>query len=181
MHSLHKGMWKRMGGNVNGVGRGSEDKKDKNTPKIATRETVGMTFLLFSAMLLLIVATGPLLFGDIGMAITAFFLGFAGYYVYFLFLALIYLSIFMIGGKNFLPKGWVLRSVLLVTSVFLIVHTATAAISWAVFALRVKARRRGRAAACCSVLFPIPCVFSFKRRALTLCLRFFLSLHFGLR
>ncbi len=126
MHSLHKGMWKRMGGNVNGVGRGSEDKKDKNTPKIATRETVGMTFLLFSAMLLLIVATGPLLFGDIGMAITAFFLGFAGYYVYFLFLALIYLSIFMIGGKNFLPKGWVLRSVLLVTSVFLIVHTATA-------------------------------------------------------
>ena len=111
---------------MNGVGRGSEDKKDKNKTKIATRETFGMTFLLFGGLLLLITATGELLFGDVGKAITAFFLGTAGFYAYFLFAALIYLSIYLISGKKLLPKGWTLRTILLVTAVFLIVQAATA-------------------------------------------------------
>ncbi len=110
---------------MNGVGRGSEDKKENKT-KIATRETVGMTFLLFGGLLFLIVATGELLFGDIGKAITAFFVGAAGIYVYFLLVALIYLAIYLVSGKKLLPKGWTLRTILLVTAVFFIVHAATA-------------------------------------------------------
>ncbi len=115
------------GGIVNGVGRGSEDNRDKNNKaKIATRETVGMTFLLFGGLLFFIVATGPLLFGDVGKAITAFFLGTAGFYAYFLLVALVVGSISLVSGKRLLPKGWTLRTVLFVTAVFFIVHAATA-------------------------------------------------------
>ena len=125
MRSLRK-IGGAAGGTVNGVGRGSEDKKENAKVKIATRETVGMTFLLFGGLLFLIVATGELLFGDVGKAITAFFVGTAGFYVYFLLVALIYFSVRLVSGKRILKNGWAVRIFLLVTAVFFIVHAATA-------------------------------------------------------
>ena len=66
---------------MNGFGRGEENKKDKKV-SVISRETVGMTLLLFSAVAFLITVTGPYLFGDVGLAITAFFLGLFGFAAY---------------------------------------------------------------------------------------------------
>lgn len=91
-----------------------------------TRETVGMTLLLFSAVVFFICVTGSYLFGEIGVAITAFFLGIFGFMAYPLLVFAIYQSIVLVFGKGNIPWGWKLRVGLLVLSVFLIVHTATA-------------------------------------------------------
>lgn len=63
---------------MNGVGRG-ENKQNKNVGALLTRETIGMTLLLFSAVMLFICVTGGAVFGEIGVAITAFFVGLAGF------------------------------------------------------------------------------------------------------
>ncbi len=111
---------------MNGLGRGNnEDNKEKNA--IVTRETVGMTMLLFSAVAFLICVTRSLMFGDVGIAITAFLLGTFGYLAYPLLLLLVCVSLQMVSGKNFLPRkilGW--GSAILLTA-FLIVHLATSA------------------------------------------------------
>ena len=85
-----------------------------------------MTLLLFSAVLFLIAVTGPYLFGDIGLAITAFFLGLFGYGAYPFFLVLVYFSVVLIAGRKFLSGKWLLRCGLMLLAVFLIVHAATA-------------------------------------------------------
>lgn len=110
---------------MNGVGRG-DDKEKKGKFSVVTRETAGMTLLLFGAILFLIAVTGPYLFGDIGVAITAFFIGIFGFAVYPLLLLLIYLSSKMVFGKKPVPVKWILRIAFLALAVFFIVHTATA-------------------------------------------------------
>lgn len=110
---------------MNGVGRG-DDKEKKGKFSVVTRETVGMTFLLFGAILFLIAVTGPYLFGDIGVAITAFFIGIFGFAVYPLLLLLIYLSAKLVFSKKPVPVKWILRIAFLALAVFFIVHTATA-------------------------------------------------------
>ncbi len=109
---------------VNGVGRG-EEKENKNKGTLLTKETVGMTFLLFSAVIFFIAVTGRYVFGDIGLAITAFFVGLTGYYVYPLLLLAMYGSAVMVFGKKFVPARWIARVYLLLAAVFFIVHTAT--------------------------------------------------------
>lgn len=91
-----------------------------------TRETVGMTLLLFSAVVFFICVTGPYLFGEIGVAITAFFLGLCGFLTYPLLVFTVYESFVLVFGKGRISWGWKLRAGLLLLSVFLIVHTATA-------------------------------------------------------
>ena len=110
---------------LNGVGRG-EEKENKNKGALLTRETVGMTLLLFSAVILFIAVTGQYVFGEIGLAITAFFMGLAGYCIYPLLLLALYGSAVMVFGKKFIPARWLWRVCLLIAAVFLIVHTATA-------------------------------------------------------
>ena len=110
---------------MNGFGRGNKQ-QDREKTSILTRETVGMTLLLFSVVCLFITITGPIVFGDIGLAITAFFIGFGGFFIYPLFLLLIYAAFRLIIGKSILPPGWISRSVFLLVSVFFIVHIATA-------------------------------------------------------
>ena len=121
-HSRRREDTRRFG--LNGVGRG-EEQQNKNKGSLLTKETVGMTLLLFSAVILFIAVTGPYIFGDIGLAITAFFVGFAGYFVYPLLVLAIYGSAVMVFGKKFLPARWIVRVYLLLAAVFLIVHTAT--------------------------------------------------------
>ena len=109
---------------VNGVGRG-EEKENKNKGALLTKETVGMTFLLFSAIILFIAVTDGVVFGVIGHYITAFFVGLTGYYVYPLLLLAMYGSAVMVFGKKFVPARWIARVYLLLAAVFFIVHTAT--------------------------------------------------------
>ena len=92
-----------------------------------TRETIGMTLLLFSAVMLFITVTGKYVFGEIGTAITAFFLGLFGFLAYPLFAYAIYKSVLLIAGKKGVPLKWSLRAGFFLVSVFLIVHTATSA------------------------------------------------------
>ena len=110
---------------MNGVGRGDkQDKKEKNA--LLSRETLGMTLLLFSAVIFFIAVTGPYVFGDIGVAITSFFVGIAGFFVYPLLILSIYFSVVLVSGRKYFPARWIAKLVVLVAVVFLIVHTATA-------------------------------------------------------
>ena len=112
---------------LNGFGRDEgKEKKEKSKASVMTRETVGMTLLLFSAVIFFICATGSYLFGEIGVAITAFFLGICGFMTYPLLVFTFYQSIVLVFGKGKISWGWKLRIGFLLISVFLIVHTATA-------------------------------------------------------
>ena len=91
-----------------------------------TRETIGMTLLLFSCVIFFICATGSYLFGEIGLAITAFFLGIFGFMAYPVFLAAIYRSFVLVFGKGRVPWSWKWRIGLFTVCVFLLVHIATA-------------------------------------------------------
>ncbi len=84
-----------------------------------------MTILLFSVLVLVILVTGPIIFGEVGLAISAFFVGLAGFFVYPLFLMLALVSISLIAGRSLIPARWIVRPMLLIAAVFLIVHTAT--------------------------------------------------------
>ena len=110
---------------LNGVGRG-ENKQNKSVGALLTRETIGMTLLLFSAVMLLITVTGGLIFGEIGVAIAAFFVGFAGFFVYPLLALLLYASVVLVFGRKPIPARWIARVYFLLAAIFLIVHAATA-------------------------------------------------------
>ncbi|MDE5897129.1 MAG: hypothetical protein K2H43_04885, partial [Clostridia bacterium] len=109
---------------MNSLGRG-DDKKEKNKASVMTRETIGMTILLFGALVFFIAVTSPYVFGDPGAAITAFFLGLFGIFFYPLDILLIYWGFVLVSGKKLIPAKWILRVGLVVLSVFLIVHLAT--------------------------------------------------------
>ena len=86
-----------------------------------------MTLLLFSAIILLIAVTRSLIFGDVGVAITAFLLGCFGYLTYPILVLLIYASVVMVSGKRMIPGKWLALACALVCAVFLVVHLATSA------------------------------------------------------
>ncbi len=109
---------------MNGLGRG--EKKEESKFSVVTRETVGMTLLLFSIIIFLIAVTGKLVFGDIGTAITAFFVGLLGFFVYPFLILVAYLSLTLVTGKKLIPTGWLVKGLLVTLAVFFIVHTATA-------------------------------------------------------
>lgn len=111
---------------MNGFGRG-DDREKKNKASVITRETVGMTLLLFSAVLFFITVTGQYVFGSVGVAITAFFVGLAGFFSYPVLLLLVYVGFSLTFGKSPVPVKWLVRGGLSVLAVFLIVHLATSA------------------------------------------------------
>ncbi|MBO5046519.1 MAG: hypothetical protein J6C93_06575 [Clostridia bacterium] len=109
---------------MNGLGRGT-NKENKENRSFFTRETVGMTLLLFSAIAFLIAVTRSLMFGEVGIAITGFLLGVFGYLTYPILILLIYTSVVMVFGKKLLPTRWVTYFYALLAVVFLIVHLGT--------------------------------------------------------
>ncbi len=112
---------------MNGYGRDEKkENKEKSRASVMTRETVGMTLLLFSAVIFFILVTGPYLFGEIGVAITAFFLGIFGFMAYPLLVYTVYQSVVLVFGKGRISWGWKLRVGFLLVSAFFIAHTATA-------------------------------------------------------
>lgn len=110
---------------MNSLGRGN-DKKEKSKASVITRETVGMTLLLFGIIIFFIAVSSPYIFGDPGAAITAFFLGVFGLFFYPLDILLIYLGVTFVIGKKPIPARWILRGLFLVLCVFFLVHIATA-------------------------------------------------------
>ncbi len=109
---------------MNSYGRG-EDNRKKSGSSVVTRETFGMTLLFFSVILLLFAMIGPLVLGEIGVAISAFLLGTLGFFIYPFLLVTVYASIVLISGKNFLSGGLILRAMLVTIGAFLIAHLAT--------------------------------------------------------
>ncbi|MDE6273678.1 MAG: hypothetical protein K2L87_01355 [Clostridiales bacterium] len=109
---------------MNGFGRGG-DKQNKDKVSVITKETVGMTLLLFSALALLITITRSLMLGEVGVAITAFFLGVFGYLTYPLLVLSIYFSLTLVTGKKLIKGKWIGLCSALLAAVFLIVHLAT--------------------------------------------------------
>lgn len=109
---------------MNGFGRG-EDNHKKDKASVFTRETVGMTLLLFSAVLLLIAVAGRFILGDIGVAITAFLAGLFGYLTYPVLILVIYYSVVLVFGKKLVSSKWVGLFAALLGAVFLVVHLAT--------------------------------------------------------
>ncbi len=77
---------------MNGFGRGdNKQKKEKDKASVMTRETVGMTLMLFSAVIFFIMVTGKYVFGEIGVAITSCFLRVFGFVSYPLMVFLVYI------------------------------------------------------------------------------------------
>lgn len=110
-----------------------EEKKEKGEKKsslsaIVTRETVGLTLALFSAVALIILFTGSLIFGSVGTAIRSFLFGLFGFMAFFLLAGLLYLGVTLIAGKNFLPEKAMTASLFTGIAVIgLLVHAACTA------------------------------------------------------
>ncbi|MDE6355977.1 MAG: DNA translocase FtsK [Clostridia bacterium] len=102
--------------------------KERKTSYIFTRETFGMTTLLFCAVVLIMLLTRNLVFADIGSAICTFMYGTFGYGSYLVLAALSYLGIWLAFEKkvkiSFLRALWISLTLL---CVFMLAHAATTA------------------------------------------------------
>ncbi len=110
---------------MNGYGRGQENGRSEALSSVITRETLGMTLLLFSAILLVISIIGPVMLGEIGVAINAFLMGIFGFFIYPLLVFGILVALKMITGKKIFSWKWALRIGCVLVPVFLIAHLAT--------------------------------------------------------
>ncbi len=119
--------WGRRRDILNGYGRGEDRPAKEKASSVITRETFGMTLLLFSVVLLFISALGSYMLGEIGVAINAFLLGVFGFFLYPFLLFCVGLSLRMITGKKVFAGKRVLLTMAVVASVFLVVHLATSA------------------------------------------------------
>ncbi len=102
--------------------------KDKKVSYIFTRETMGMTTLLFCAVVLIMLLTNNLVFAGIGSAVCTFMYGSFGYGSYLVIAALCYLGVWLAFGKkikiSFKRALWIsLTAVVL----FMLLHAATTA------------------------------------------------------
>ncbi len=73
--------------------------KDKKVSYIFTRETMGMSTLLFCAVVLIMLLTNNLVFAGIGSAVCTFMYGSFGYGSYLVIAALCYLGVWLAFGK----------------------------------------------------------------------------------
>ena len=110
---------------MNGYGRGADNKE--RGKGVVTRETLGMTFLIFSVILLVIATVGRFIFGEIGVSITAFLLGTFGFFLYPLLVLMLYGSVCMVAGRSLIPAKWMLKVTAVLLGAFLIAHLATSA------------------------------------------------------
>lgn len=101
------------------------NKKNKSYGGIFTKETLSVTLVAFSAIIMLIVATRNALFGKIGDAISATMLGVFGFMFYPVFSCVIIKSVLSLSGKKIkLPVITKIGAFIAVISGALIAHTA---------------------------------------------------------
>lgn len=103
-------------------------KKDDNNKRsyIFTRETFGMTVLLFSALMLLIIATSDTIFSGLGKAVCTFMYGTFGYGSYLVVAALAVLGVWLAFDKK--PKVRLRMSAMIgltITMLFMLFHAVT--------------------------------------------------------
>ena len=80
--------------------KSQDNKKDKKTSYIITKETLGMTILLFSAIVVIMLLTGNAVFGAFGGAICMFLYGTFGYGSYLVMGMLAYLGEWLVFEKK---------------------------------------------------------------------------------
>ncbi|MDE6504535.1 MAG: DNA translocase FtsK [Clostridia bacterium] len=106
--------------------RNDKEKKDKKISYIFTRETFGMTLLLFCAIVLLMLLTGSAVFAGIGKEICTFLYGTFGYGSFFVIALLAYLGVWLVFEKKLklkLKKSITISFTVFV--LFLLFHAAT--------------------------------------------------------
>ena len=112
------------------MSRKNRDRKEQNinnkTAYILTRETLGMTLLLFSALILLMLLTRSGVFAGIGKAVCTFMYGTFGYGSLLIIALIAYVGQWLIFGKKIKVS---LKTALLISatvlSAFLLFHAAT--------------------------------------------------------
>ena len=107
--------------------KGKNRKKSNNTTThVLTRETFGMTLLLFSGLVLLMLFTGSIVFAGIGKAVSTFMYGTFGYGSILLVAIIGYIGEWLAFGRKIKIS---VKSALLITltaiSAFLLFHAAT--------------------------------------------------------
>ena len=108
---------------MNGYGRGADNKERGRG--VVTRETIGMTFLIFGVILLVIATVGRFIFGEIGVSITAFLLGVFGVSLYPFLILFLYGAVCLVAGRNLIPVRPMLKFTAVLLAAFLIAHLAT--------------------------------------------------------
>ncbi len=102
--------------------------KEKKTSYIFTRETMGMTTLLFCAVVLIMLLTRQYVFAGVGSAICTLMYGTFGYGCYLVIAALAYLGVWLTFEKkikiSFKRALWISLTLL---CAFMLVHAATTA------------------------------------------------------
>lgn len=109
----------------------SKNKKKDSKNNVVTKESLSAVFALFTALALLMLFTGDLIFGAVGIGVTEVLLGLFGIFAYPAFIGFFYLSFTTFFDLKLVKKrkiGWYLA--LCVISIALIIHTATTAFSW---------------------------------------------------
>ena len=105
-------------------------KKKNNENALVTKESIGAVGALFSALAFLILVTRSLIFGDVGMAVNSFLLGFLGYGAYFFVPLIFLLSAAAFIGKNFFKnKPAAVFAIISLYLILLLVHGSVTA-SW---------------------------------------------------
>ena len=79
-------------------------KSKKQESALITKESISAVCALFSFLILLVLCTDSIIFGEIGRLMQDFFLGVFGYFAYPLLVAGIYLSIAVFLDKRFIKK-----------------------------------------------------------------------------
>lgn len=106
------------------MGKDNKEQKNTDAAAIVTRETVGLTLGVFSILIMLMLFTGSLIFGDLGASICSFLFGTFGFMSYFLFPCLLFAAAVLVMGKNPIKvKGFTLFSGLSLLFIGLLVHT----------------------------------------------------------
>ena len=103
-----------------------KQKKSGGNSYIFTRETLGMTILLFSAVVLFILFTRRAVLGDFGAAICTFMYGAFGYGAYFVLALLAYFGAWLVFEKKIKVKtGTAISISVFAVTFFLLFHAVT--------------------------------------------------------
>lgn len=105
---------------------GNKNNKSGSKSYIFTRETIGMTLLLFSVVVLFILLTREAVVSNFGKAICTFMYGAFGYGAYFVIALLSYFGVWLVAEKKIKVKASIKLSISAgVIALFLLFHAVT--------------------------------------------------------
>ena len=105
------------------MGKDNKGQNNTETASVITRETIGLTLGVFSILIMIMLFTGSLIFGDLGTSICSFLFGTFGFMSYFLFPCLLFAAVALVMGKNPIKiKGFTLFAGLSLVLLGLLIH-----------------------------------------------------------